>query len=104
MQVFRWKLLVTGLESVNLEAEGDTFLSTFFPRSELSADAVNLRWGRSSATPGPTYILGTPPKPSCLPATCQPLSIPKHHLCLKSDFTRLLLMVRILQRLPKATG
>lgn len=44
MQVFRQKLLVTGFESVNLEAEGYTFLSTFFPRSELSADAVNLKW------------------------------------------------------------
>lgn len=44
MQVFRQKLLVTGFESVNLEAEGDTFLSTFFLRSELSADAVNLKW------------------------------------------------------------
>lgn len=44
MQVFRRKLLVTGFESVNLEVEGDAFLSTFFPRSELSADAVNLRW------------------------------------------------------------
>lgn len=47
MQVFRWKLFVTGLESVNLEAEGDSFLSTFLPRRELSADAVNLRWRRN---------------------------------------------------------
>lgn len=43
MQVLQWKLLVTGLESVDLEAEGDAFLPTFFPRSELSADAVNLQ-------------------------------------------------------------
>ena len=104
MQVFRWKLLVTGLESVNLEAEGDAFLSTFFPRSELSADAVNLRWRRSNETPGPTYILGIPPETSCLPVTCQPLCIPKQHLCLKCDFIRFFLVFRILQRLPKAMG
>lgn len=47
MQVFGWKLLVTGLERVNLEAEGNAFLSAFFPRSELGADAVNLRWSSS---------------------------------------------------------
>ena len=43
MQVLRRKLLVTRLKSVDLEAERDAFLSTFFPRSELGADAVNLR-------------------------------------------------------------
>lgn len=45
MQVLQRKLLVTGLESVDLEAVGDAFLPNFFP-SELGADAVNLRWKR----------------------------------------------------------
>ena len=46
MQVLQRKLLITGLESVGLEAKRDAFLPTFFPRSELSGGAMNLRWKR----------------------------------------------------------
>lgn len=78
MQVLWRKLLVTGLESVDLKAEGNTFLSTFLPRSELSADAVNLRWKRR-VTPGPTHIQGISPENCYLSVTCQPLITATSH-------------------------
>lgn len=53
MQVLS-RALVTGLESVDLEAE-ETFLSTL-SEGELSADAVNTRMGKKGDYPGPAHI------------------------------------------------
>lgn len=83
MQVLQRKLLVTGLESVDLEAEGDAFLPTFFPRSELSADAVNLRWERRVTI----QVLPTFKGSHLKPVTCQPQqrSIPNQCLFLRHN-------------------
>lgn len=94
MQVLRWKLFVTELESVDLKAEGDTFLTTLFPRRELSADAVNLRW-RSKEKARWLQVPPTCKRFHLKPVTCQSrqplvqqLAIPNQCLFLKCKFVR----------------
>ena len=84
MQVLQRNLLITGLESVGLEAKRDAFLPTFFPRSELGAGAMNLRWKRRCLYLGSTHIQGISPETCYLSTTCKPqqLSIPNQCLFL----------------------